>query len=466
MDGLEVVEIRSNNLERTLRIDSEFFQKRYLEIESILKSRYSFPITNLLNISDGNHMKISDDFVEKGVPYYRGQDMSSFFIEQSNPIHITKKAFELPVMKRSYLQKNDILLSIVGTIGKLSLVKENNNATCSCKLAILRPKIKNSNFISIFLISKYGNSQIERFTRGAVQKGLLLEDMNQLLIPDFSLNFQLIINKQIELSYQKLEENKKLYKEAEALLLKELDLFDFKPSNENIATKTLSESFGISGRLDSEYYQPKYDEIIEKIKSYKGSFKPLKYFAENYSTGYPFSSDSYVTDGVYLIRINNIKNGYLDIENATKIPYKDKDLSKKDIAKENDILISMSGTIGNSCKIPKGVEAVINQRIIRITLKNIGNEILPIIINSIIGQYQLERIGTGGVQTNISSSDILSILIPIIDQSIQSQIEEKIKNSFELKEASKNLLELAKKAVEVAIEHNEEKALRLLSQYL
>ena len=247
-----------------------------------------------------------------------------------------------------------------------------------------------------------------------------------------------------------------LYKQSEEILLKELDLLDFEPTKESIAIKSFSESFGSSGRLDSEYYLPMYDEVLNKIENYKGGFKKLEYFSENYSTGYPFKSDSYVKNGTYLIRINNIKKGYLDISNASKIPNDDIELSQKDIAKENDILISMSGTIGNSCKIPKGIEAVINQRIMRITPKNIGFELLPLLINSVIGQNQLERIGTGGVQTNISSSDILSILIPIIDINIQTQIEDKIKESFKLKEESKRLLEVAKRAVELAIEEGED----------
>ena len=53
------------------------------------------------------------------------------------------------------------------------------------------------------------------------------------------------------------------------------------------------------------------------------------------------------------------------------IPQGDISLSPKDVANENDILISMSGTIGNSCKVPKGVNAVVNQRIMRISPQNI-----------------------------------------------------------------------------------------------
>jgi len=264
LNEIEAIEYNLSDLERTLRLDSEFHKKEYIQIENILKSKKYQVLTDLVKVSDGNHMKISDSFVDEGIPYYRGQDISSFFIEQSIPLCITESAFNAPVMKRSYIQKNDILLSIVGTIGKLSLVKKEDKATCSCKLAILRPKNLISNYISIFLESKYGQSQIERFTRGAVQQGLILEDMNQLLVPFFSDNFREYIDTNIEFSYKKLERSKSLYKEAETILLKELDLLDFEPTQENIAIKYFSESFLATGRLDSEYYQPKYNEIIDK----------------------------------------------------------------------------------------------------------------------------------------------------------------------------------------------------------
>lgn len=98
----------------------------------------------------------------------------------------------------------------------------------------------------------------------------------------------------------------------------------------------------------------------------------------------------------------------------------------------------MSGSIGNSCKIPKGVKAVINQRIMRITPKDFENEVLPLVINSLIGQYQLNRIGTGGVQTNISSPDIRKILIPKLNGKVQQSLSGKIKESFYLKHNPSN----------------------------
>lgn len=462
LDGLEAVEVSLSKLERTFRIDSEFFLKNYLVVENILRIKNSIPITELLNISDGNHMKISDDFVENGVPYYRGQDVSSFFIEQANPIHITKKAFDLPVMKRSYLKQNDILLSIVGTIGKLSLVKENNQATCSCKLAILRPKIKESNYISIFLNSKYGNSQIERFTRGAVQQGLLLEDMNQLLIPNFSIDIQKAINELIESSYQKLEKSKTLYKQAEELLLKELDLLDFKPSEQNIAIKSFKESFLSTGRLDSEYYQPKYDELIIHIQ--KTKFDKLDNIVKIKKSIEP-GSEAYQDDGIPFVRVSNVtKFGITDTEiHLSKNILKEEDLKKLYPTKDT-ILLSKDGTVGIAYKIKNELEMITSSALLHLAIKrdDVMPEYLTLVLNSVIVQLQAQRDAGGSIIQHWKPSEIGEILIPIIDISIQTQIEEKIKQSFELKVESKRLLDLAKRAVEVAIEKDEDEAKKLI----
>jgi len=62
----------------------------------------------------------------------------------------------------------------------------------------------------------------------------------------------------------------------------------------------------------------------------------------------------------------------------------------------------------------------------------------------------------------IKDDDILNLKIPIIDLDIQNKIENKIKTSFQLKAESKNLLDLAKRAVEVAIEEGEDVAMEMI----
>ena len=88
MDGHEYTEILLSQLERTNRLDSEFYKKKSLQIIDLLTSISAKPLTNLVDVSDGNHMGISDKFIDEGIPYYRGQDIHNFFIEDATPICI------------------------------------------------------------------------------------------------------------------------------------------------------------------------------------------------------------------------------------------------------------------------------------------------------------------------------------------------------------------------------------------
>jgi len=466
LGGLEAVELQLSEVKSNdFKIDSESYFKNYLKIFSDIKQHnYTTLGKEVKLIKKGIFDINSNKYTESGVPFVRIKNLKGFIIDDTDIVYIPVE--ENLLNMGTFLSKWDIILSKTA-YAVCSLVTLDNCNTSQDTVAIKLKdnSIFNSHFITIYFNTSYGLELMRMLFTGNIQTHLNLTAAKNILIPIFTKNFQSNIKDIFSAGIKKLEQSKVDYQQAETLLLTELDLLDFKPSTENIAVKSFSESFGNSGRLDSEYYQPKYDELIEKIKNYKNGFEKLNYFTDNYSTGYPFKSDTYVSKGMYLIRINNIKKGYLDISNASKIPYSDKNTSIKDVAKENDILISMSGTIGNSCKVPKGVEAIINQRIMKISPKNIGYDLLPLLINSIIGQSQLERIGAGGVQTNISSGDILNIIIPIIEQTIQNKIEEKIKASFQHKKQSKQLLDLAKQAVEIAIEENEDTAIKLIEAH-
>ncbi len=464
---LKLSEVLADNI--SFRFDSEYSKKDYLSnINVVLNYKNGYvEFDQIIKRITGGATPLGANYLDSGTPFLRVQNIMQNYYNLNDIVYISKDSDK--EIKRSRLKLDDVLLTITGvSYGKSAVVYKDligsNINQHSVKIEInneFKPL-----FISTFLNSKIGKLQSDKNIVGISRPALDYASIKKFVIPKVNMDFQLKIEQLVKSAHQKLEQSKELYGEAENILLAELDLLDFKPSNDNIAIKSFSESFGDSGRLDSEYYQPKYDEIIAKIKNYRNGFEKLKYFSESYSTGYPFKSDSYIEKGTYLIRINNIKQGYLDISNATTIPSNDKNLSIKDIAKENDVLISMSGTIGNSCKIPKGTEAVINQRIMKITPQNIGIELLPLLINSVIGKTQLERIGTGGVQTNISSSDILNILIPIIDKQAQTKIEQKIQQSFQLKEQAKQLLELAKQSVEVAIEQDEQMAMELINEHI
>ena len=79
---------------------------------------------------------------------------------------------------------------------------------------------------------------------------------------------------------------------------------------------------------------------------------------------------------------------------------------------------------------------------------------------------QAERDAGGSIILHWRVGEIENVVIPIIDIKIQQQISDKIEESFRLKKQSEQLLELAKTAVEKAIEEDEDVAMRFIEEGL
>jgi restriction endonuclease S subunit len=474
LEGLEITIISKSQILKDnseFRIDSEYYKTEYLEL---YKKLIGTPILNeLVDMSDlstnGSFAAVAEiihDNKPKIIPFIRSGNTGDTFINKSELDFISKEAHER--LPKSTTHLHDIMMARKGKIGGASIIMpEDVDFNCNenvIKLDIRDKKKINPFYFTAFFNSKYGLKQVERLSTGNVQPWVSIFQIRKLKLFVPSIGFQNEIEKIILKSHQNIQDSKQQYLEAENKILEIVGLNNFKPKQEAVNIKSFKDSFLATGRIDAEYYQKKYETITNAVKSYKNGFSTLESFISDYSTGFPYKSETYCEDGIPLIRINNISKGDLDISNATNIPYSDLNLSIKDIVKENDILISMSGTIGNSCKIPKGIKAVVNQRIMRITPKGYNVDVLPILINSLIGQYQLERIGTGGVQTNISATDVKLILVPNIDATTQSKIADLVKSSYKLKNNSKDLLNVAKTAIDIAIDTDEKSALKFIKE--
>lgn len=466
MDGLECSEISKNELERTFRIDSEFYCKENLHIEQKMKQSDHIQLTKLVSVSDGNHMSISDKFITDGIPYYRGQDVQSFFIEDGAPICIDDISFDAPYMKRSHLQKGDVLLSIVGTIGKLSLVNSDQKATCSCKIAILRPKKGISGeMLATFLTSKYGQNQIKKYTRGAVQMGLILEDMDQLMIPRFGEKFSEKITEVITEMNQKRILSRQIYETANEVLA---DAISFKKILDQqiiqYTSKALSSSFLASGRLDAEYYQPKYDRLLEVLEGFDtltlGGENGLVDIRKSIEPG----SEFYQEEGIPFVRVSDVNKFDISKPNIN-LPWDILPNVENLYPKKDTILFSKDGSVGIAYKVQKDMVAITSGALLHLTVRDI-NIILPdyltLVLNSPIVQMQAQRDANGAIIQHWKPSDIEKVIIPLLDMDAQKEISKKIQEAFNLREESKQLLDVAVKTVEMAVEEGEEMALAWL----
>lgn len=459
LEGLEISEVLLSRLERTSRLDSEFYSKENIVIDKLLQSKDTKSIGQITKVSDGNHMSISNKFIDSGIPYYRGQNIHDYFIEESNPICIDEQTYNIGYLKRSHLKKGDVLLSIVGTIGGVALVSTNNKATCNCKLAILRPESINGFYLSMFLKTKFGQNQIQKFKRGAVQMGLILEDMNQIYVPVLSNNFQSQIETLINLSKSKSDNSKQTYKQAENILLQEIGLQDFKPSKEPVNVKSFKDSFAKSGRLDAEYYQNKYDDYLKLIDSYSNGSKTIATICN--LNGKNFKPED---KKIYnYIELSNVgKTG--DINGCTVDFGKELPSRARRKVNTGDVIISsIEGSLESCALVTEEYNnALCSTGFYVINSDIINSESLLVLFKSELMQNVLKQNCSGTILTGLNKDDFLNIRLPKIIENKQQLIAGYIEQSFTLKKQSEHLLEVAKKAVEMAIEENEENALEFI----
>ena len=458
MEGLEISEIKMSFLKkenRTFRIDSNFFIKKSLSVDNKIKSMNHFYISeeNIVSGPFGSSLK-SDAYLNAGVPFIRIENIKNgFSISTDNLIYISE--FDNSRLKSSQLFEDDLILSKVGnTIGYYARV-DSNIKNCNISENNIGIKLNSYNrdvkhYIMTFLNSKYGNILTLRRISGNAQPKLNVFDISEIPIPQFNEEFYKKISDRIIKADELKQHSKSLYSQAEDLLLGELGLKDWQPKNTLHTTKKFSD-FAQSGRLDAEYYQPKYDDLFEKLSclnckrlgkivSIKKSFDP--------------GSDAYQETGIPFIRVSDISKDGIE---KTELHLSPIDFDIPELKPKKDtILFSKDGSIGIAYKVQSDLNVFTSGALLHLvtTDSSILPDYLTLILNSVVVKLQAERDSNGAIIQHWKPSDIENVIIPILPESIQTKIASLIQQSFECKAQSKQLLEDAKRMVEAEIEKN------------
>lgn len=188
MDGLECSEIKKSELEFSGRTDAEYYQKKFLQYQNIIEAHNILPLSKVADFLIGPFGSAYDTslYVEQSnYRYIRGQDVKPFLLQDTSPRYMEERDFNR--LNKYALATNDILISVVGTLGNACIIQEHEvPAIFSCKSTAVKAKHINPFYLLSYLNSKYGRSLLLRKERGAIQKGLNLDDLKSLDIPLFS----------------------------------------------------------------------------------------------------------------------------------------------------------------------------------------------------------------------------------------------------------------------------------------
>lgn len=451
------------DLEKTSRIDSEYYQLVYLDSSRKLQNVTTVKLSRISKVGDGNHLTIAERFQEiPGVRYLRGQDVSAeMMIEERNQVYIPEDSYEK--IERSHVKAGDVLVTIVGAnTGLIALAYDvPEKLSASCKLGIARAHSFNPAYLYAFLISRFGQNQIQQAKRGGGQTGLILPDMRNLLVARFPYLEDKIAAVVLN-GHETIQRSRNLYAQAEQVVLFELGLQNWEPTIVLNFPRNFSQA-ARARRLDAEHFQPKYQEMFGRLSASVRLDRLGKLTA--YTKGIEVGSPAYTDSGIPFWRVSNLTKHGLDDSNANFISTELYNTLRPNYEpQQGEMLLSKDATPGLAYYLERPIEGIVSSGILRLSLvDSIPPHYLEILLNSLFVQLQIEQNVGGSVIKHWKPSEVRKTLIPRLSDEKEREIAGLVQQAHAARREARALMEKAKRAVEMAIEESEERALQFLA---
>jgi len=443
-------EVKQNS---DFRIDSEYYKPELINMDNNIKHIENHELSEITEVITNGATPLRHDLTKGTIKFITPEFISEFFINNvSKYIFLEHHENEL---KRTQLKIGDVLYCIKGKIGSaVPILKSLDNYNINQDVAKIRFKnIVNSTYVATFLNTKYGILQADRYQTGQINPFLALGNLKKIKIPFFSQNFQQKIADLVNTSYSLRQSADTLYKQAENELLLELGLNDYVASNKNCFVKMLSDVEAVS-RFDAEYFQPKYEAVIERIRGYKGGCFCLDECDIKDKNFCPKCEVEYKYIELANINVNSSVDG-VGVVKGCNLPTR-----ARRIVESGDLIVSsVEGSLGSVALMSEKFDgALCSTGFFVVNCRRINSESLLVFLKSGVGQMQLKRGCSGTILSAISKDEFEKVLIPELSLEVQSSISAKVRQSFQNREEALRLLDVAKKAVEVAIEKGEDSA--------
>ena len=245
----------------------------------INKSLNYVPIGNVISYSQyGISIEMNEDRV--GTKIYRMNEISDMMCERNILKYAPISQEEIETYK---LKDKDVLFNrtnsqiFVGRTGIFRKFSDENIVFASYLVRINPdPEIITPEYLTAFLNTKYGVLDVKRRARISInQSNVNPEELKRVEIPLLCDELQAKITLSFDKAFHLIQASEAKYHQAQTLLLSELGLADWQPKHSLTFVKNYSDTQRAK-RIDAEYFQPKYEEIVHAIKSYAGGWDRLR----------------------------------------------------------------------------------------------------------------------------------------------------------------------------------------------
>ena len=446
------------SLHPDLRWDSQ-----YLSCEPYKNKNLKYvPIGNTLTSSQyGVSIEMNENNI--GTKIYRMNEISNMLCDRNILKYAELNDNQIAAFK---LKDRDVLFNRTNSkafVGRTGIFRKFSDEDIVFASYLVRvnpdPKIVTPEYLTAFLNTKYGIIDIKRRARHSVnQSNVNLEEVKRIEIPLLCNQLQNGITLSFNKSFDLIQASEVVYHQAQTLLLAELGLADWQPKHQLTFVKNFSDTKRAE-RIDADYFQPKYDDIVDTIKNYSGGWGTLENQVHVKDTN--FNPDAEI-EYQYIELANIGNNGEITdcmVEQGEDLPTR----ARRKVAAGDVIVSSIEGSLESIALITEEYDnALCSTGFHVIQSEVLNSKVLLVLLKSIVGQLQLKKGCSGTILTAINKEEFSKIAVPEIKEEKQAEIEQKVIESSNLRKQAKDLLEHAKRAIEIAIEQDEQTAINWL----
>ncbi len=271
---------------------------------------------------------------------------------------------------------------------------------------------------------------LNQYATATAQPGLAVKTINEVPIPLPPINEQHRISMAIEKSLDTLSEiDQSKHAIRKSILQLKSRILDLAISGKLAAQDCSDEPALELLRRINPSYAPCDNRHYENLPQ-NWEECALKDIVE-IQNGYAFKSSLYSNDGVRVIRITNVQDGYIMDDSPKYYPLSHMDGLEDYMLKGNDILMSLTGNVGRVAMMPAGLlPAALNQRVCCITPKSseVCKEFLFYLLRTDSFITSCIESGKGVAQLNVSTEWLKSYRIALPPKDEQRRIVKAIQN--------------------------------------
>lgn len=417
---MKIGTIKHIDLKSSVRFDGGFHLSESVIFEKKIK-KMDFKILDELvdKIFTAGRSKRIYTEKEFGFPYLSNSDVAKNNPFESCKYNSIKYAYDEP----SFLKEGMIVTGRVGAIGQTAYINselEKMKAMGSDNIIRIVAKDKDkSGYIYSYLVSKYGNTFFHKIASGGVQPYISEDQVKDIPVPILPEEEQQQIHQLIVDSANLRVEANKLLKEAVELMESQL--------NTNTVTKGFQHQKISSKSFD--YLHKRFDAQYQVMwKAIKDNYSDIEYkkigdFAENIFVGNR-GKRHYVNEGIPFLSSSDMML-FNPLRNSKQISKNSPGLESMKVQKK-DILISRSGTVGNTVIVGDYLNNVaISEHALRLRIDSnlISPNYVFTYLKTNVGLKAMEASAFGSVIITLNEELIADIDLPILSKDIALKID-------------------------------------------